>query len=76
MGLVNSVMVQMTDMTNNATQIFTSPWLTGANTAYGNQAVGLYSYNLDVPIDKSQVDQVSVSYGDILGNSYSIIFWK
>lgn len=71
-NILTDVMVQFTD--NSGNQFYTTPRLINANAnIQGCDCIkGLYSYTLATPLDISSLRTVSVGYGDLLGNSYSI----
>lgn len=75
-NILTDVMVQFTNTSGE--QFYDTPRLINENvTIEGCNCVkGLFSYTLETPLDISGLRDVSVSYNDLLGNSYAIHWHK
>jgi len=74
-NILTDVMVQLTDDAQN--QFFTTPWLKndGASIDNCNCVNGVFSYTLKTPLDISHLDNITIPYNDLLGNTY-FISWR
>jgi hypothetical protein len=75
-NILTDVMLQFNDSEFN--QFYNSPRLINEGMVIqGCDCIqGLYSYTLDTPIDITALEMLSVGYNDLLGNSYSISFYR
>jgi hypothetical protein len=75
-NILTDVMIQFGDDSQN--QYFYSPWIVNANTGVhkGNVVEGVYSYTPATPIDISHLQNITIPYNDLLGNTYFISWNK
>jgi hypothetical protein len=74
-NILTDVMVQFTDDAQN--QFYTTPWLKndGASLDHCTCVNGVFSYTLETPLDISHLDNITIPYNDLLGNTY-FISWR
>lgn len=73
-NILTDLMIQLND--SATTRIFNSPWLKSMHSTHvGNCVVGLYSYDLDTPVDISKLSYIDIIYDDLLSNQY-FIQWR
>ena len=75
-NIINDVMVQFTDDSDN--QYYHSPWLKNENASIEQCTCvrGLFSYIPDIPVDISNLKGITIPYNDLLGNTYFISWQK
>lgn len=75
-NILTDLMIQFGDDTQN--QYFSSPWIVNANTGThrSNVVEGVYSYTPASPIDISHLQNITIPYNDLLGNTYFISWNK
>jgi hypothetical protein len=71
-NIMTDLGIQFTD--DSQIQYFSSPWIVNANSGShkSNVVEGVYSYTPATPIDISHLNNVTIAYNDLLGNTYFI----
>jgi len=75
-NILTDLMIQFSDDSQN--QYFNSPWIVNANSGVhkGDVVEGVYSYTPATPIDISHLQNITIPYNDLLGNTYFINWHK
>jgi hypothetical protein len=75
-NILTDLMIQFGDDSQN--QYYNSPWIVNANTGAhkGDVVEGVYSYTPATPIDISHLQNITIPYNDLLGNTYFISWNK